>query len=342
MDLGTVLLWGHSQDVDDFRESARLAEEVGCDVIGIGDSAAGWHDLVVSLTIAGCETKSAKVMSLVTAPHLRHPSIVAGAMCSVDALTGGRAAVGISTGGSALHTIGRKKAHVDELRAYVNTVRCLCNGEPAEWDGLPLKPLKTARPIPIYISADGPKGLQLASELADGVVIQVGFDLDFVEEKLRRLRAGAEAAGRDFSELDVWGLTYGAVRDSYQEAVKDVTAFLAVNANSLQWKWAMDRVPEEYKGPLRELLTRYDTTEHVIPGGKNARLVEELGLADFLAGYYTVCGRPADIRRAADGLEQAGISCLICALPGNSDPAGTLRRFSAALVEPAGEPARSA
>lgn len=329
MQLGAVPLWG--KDLALFRRGLRVAEEVGCDVIGIGDSPGAWHDLVVSLTIAAYETQSARVMPMVTGPILRHPAVLAGSMCSLDELTGGRAALGISTGGSGLRTIGHRKANVEELRQYLEAVRSLCAGDSIVWEGCTVKALRTARPMPIYMAADGPKAVHLAGEIADGVVISVGADMDLVEEKIGWLREGAELAGRDVGELEIWGLAFGSARDTYEEAVQDVKAFLAVNAVILRPRWAMERVPEEYRGRLRELFRRYEVSEHVVAGGKNAQLVDELGLTDFLAGQNAIVGTPDSVKRTADELESRGVTRLICPMP-DSDPEGILRRFASAVL----------
>ena len=93
---------------------------------------------------------------------------------------------------------------------------------------------------------------------------------------------------------------------------------------------AMAAVPEHLKEKVRQLQQRYDVTQHTVPGGGNAQLVDELGLADFLAGRTTVAGSPAEVQDQVAGLAEAGIGTLFCALPGNADPEGTLVRFAAA------------
>ena len=192
-------------------------------------------------------------------------------------------------------------------------------------------PLVTLPPVPIYFSASGPRALALAGELADGVVLHVGPDLDSVRTKIAAVRAGAVEAGRNPAEIDIWGYSYCAVRESRAEALDDVKAFLAsAAAFGMRPAHAMAAVPEHLKEKVRELQRRYDVTQHTGPGGTNARLVDELGLADFLAGRTTVAGSPAEVRDQVAGLARAGIGTLFCALPGNTDPDGTLVRFAAA------------
>jgi len=91
----------------------------------------------------------------------------------------------------------------------------------------------------------------------------------------------------------------------------------------------MEHVPEELHAPLYELARRYDPSEHVVPGGRNAQLVEELGLLDFLGGIDTVAGTPEHVGGVLDGLAARGVSTFIANMPGQLDKLGTLERLSA-------------
>jgi 5,10-methylenetetrahydromethanopterin reductase len=329
MRLGTISLWGG--DLAAFRRQVRLAEESGYDLVGVGDSPIAFHDLYVALAIAAQETGRPLLGPLVTAPFIRHPAVTAGAISSIDELSGGRAFLGIGTGGSVTKGIGRLAAKQREIRDYLIAVRSLLRGEPIDWEGSTIEPLVRARPVPLYYSASGPRALALAGELADGVVLHVGSDLGAVRVKIAAVRAAALAAGRDPAGIDVWGYSYCAVRGSRAEALDDVKAFLAsAAAFGMRPAHAMEAVPEHLKEKVRELQRRYDVTQHTVPGGRNAQLVDELGLAEFLAGRTTVAGSPAEVQEQVAGLAEAGLDTLFCALPGNADPEGTLVRFAAA------------
>jgi hypothetical protein len=89
------------------------------------------------------------------------------------------------------------------------------------------------------------------------------------------------------------------------------------------------QIPKQYHAPLAELARRYDPTEHCVVGGANSRLPGELGLTDFLGGFDTVAGPPAEIKKVLDGLEQRGVAGFIANLPGAADKQGTLRRLAA-------------
>lgn len=330
MRLGTILLWGN--DLSRFRQQVRLAEELGYSVIGVGDSPAAWNELYVSLTVAAGEARHAVLAPMVTTPGLRHPSVTAGAMSSLHQLTGGRVVLSIGSGGSAVGSIGRKPAGQREMRAYVEAVRSLLNGDSALVDGHVAVPLQQARPVPVYMSGDGPKSLRLAGEIADGVVIGLGMSIDLVANKIAAVREGAKAAGRDPDAIDLWGLAFTSVRDDPAQAKSDITAFLAsVGGMGLKAPHMRALIPPELLPAVTELEERYDPREHVVVGGSGARMVEELGLVDFLVGLCGVTGTPAQVYDYVAKIEKLGVTNLLVPLPGSADPDGTLRRLAEAI-----------
>jgi alkanesulfonate monooxygenase SsuD/methylene tetrahydromethanopterin reductase-like flavin-dependent oxidoreductase (luciferase family) len=329
MKLGTIHLWGESLEA--FRSDVRLAEELGYDVIGIGDSPAAWHDLYASLTIAAQETTRATLAPMVTGPFIRHPLVTANAMSTLDELSGGRAKLGFAAGGSLAFAVGRGLAKLDETRAYVSALRDLMAGRPATYEGRPVSPLRHARETPIYLSALGPKTLRLAGEIADGVIMFNGSDLNLLDEKLAIVRAGAEAAGRDPKEVDVWVCGYTSIGENRAKAIEDIKAFLVVNGMALRSPEALARAPAQFRGKIDELHRRYDPTEHTVVGGKNVALMDELGLTEYLAHIDTVAGTAEEVKAILDGFEARGVSTFFLPLPGHADVAGVMRRLAQAM-----------
>lgn len=330
MQLGTIALWG--TDIDRFRGQVRLAEELGYDLIGVGDSPAAWQELFVSLTVAALETSTARLTSLVTTPHLRHPVITARAMSSVAELTGGRALLTVGSGGSAMRSVGRGSgANQQEMREFVTAARAALRGQAAEFDGRTSLPLVGVHDLPLWVSADGPKGLALAGELADGVILSVGLDLELTRSKMRIVHDAAERAGRDPRTIELTGLSFPSVRATRDEAKADVSAFLASTAGmGLKAPHMRARIPADVLPRIEEMERRYDATQHTVVGGVNARLLEELELTDFMLGLNAIVGSPEEVAAHLAALKELGISRVLVPLPGNADPEGTLRRMAAA------------
>jgi 5,10-methylenetetrahydromethanopterin reductase len=77
--------------------------------------------------------------------------------------------------------------------------------------------------IPIMIGALGPQMLQLAGELADGVVLWMSSPKHVEEIVVPNLRIGAERAGRDPSEFEIFACMFAAPgpdRASARDAVR--------------------------------------------------------------------------------------------------------------------------
>ncbi len=329
MKLGICSLWGNS--LDDFQTQIRLASDLGYELITVGDSPAGWHELYVSMTLATQLAPKARIAPLVTSPFMRHPLVSANALCSLDELSGGRVVLGLATGGSTILAVGRMPATQAEMRAEFAAYRASFTGQEFDWDGRRVKSLRFPRPVPIYYSAFGPKALALAGELADGVIIFAGHEhLDGAAAKIAAVRDAATRAGRAADKIDVWVTSYISVRPTKAQAIDDLKAFIAVNAMALRTPEALAMLPENVRPLILEFQKRYDPTEHVVVGGRNVALLDEFGLADFLQDFDTIAGPQSVATDALRRLEAMGVSTVIAALPGHADPLETIRGLAAA------------
>jgi 5,10-methylenetetrahydromethanopterin reductase len=329
MKLGTCSLWG--EDLAAYRTEIRTASELGYDVIGVGDSPAGWHELYVSLTLAALDAPNAMIVPLVTSPFMRHPLVAANALCSLQDLSGGHAALGLATGGSTILAIGNPPATQVEIRAEIAAYKALFAGEGIEWQGRPVKPLRFPRHVPIYYSAFGPKALALAGEQADGVILFAGAKhLDHLADNIAAVRAAAMAAGRDPERIDIWAISYCSVRPTYDQAINDLKAFIAVNAMAFRTPETLARVPGQFRAKVEAFQARYDPSSHVVVNGPNVALMDELGLTEFLADFDTTAGPEPMVTSVLRDLEAMGVSTFIAALPGHADPLATIRGLKAA------------
>ena len=329
MKLGICSLWGPS--LAQFRDEVRLASELGYDLISIGDSPAGWHEMVTTMTIAALAAPNARIASLVTSPFMRHPLVAANAFSSLDELAGGRAVFGFATGGSTVLAVGHMPATQAQVRTELAAYRTLFAGQSIEWEGRPVKPLRFARPVPIYYSAFGPKALAMAGEMADGVILFAGDQhLDTLAPRIAAVRDAATRAGRDADRIDIWVTSYISVRPARAAALADLKAFIAVNAMALRTPEALAMVPPNVRPLVEAFQTRYDPTEHVVVGGKNVKLMDDMGLTEFLQDFDTIAGPEAHMTDIMQKLDAMGVSTLIAALPGHGDPLVTIRGLAAA------------
>lgn len=332
MKLGICSMWGPSLDL--FRSEVQLASELGYELISIGDSPAGWHEMITSMTLAATDAPNAQIASLVTSPFMRHPLVAANAFTSLDELTDGRVVLGLATGGSTVLAVGHMPATQKQIRAELAAYRGLFAGEEIEWEGRPVKALRFARPVPIYYSAFGPKALALAGEHADGAILFAGDqNMDGIAAKIAAVRDAATKAGRNADDIDIWVTSFISVRQERSQAIDDLKAFIAVNAMALRTPEALASVPANIRPLIEAFQTRYDPTEHVVVGGKNVQLMDEMGLTEFLQDIDTITGPEAHITDVMRQLGAMGVSTLIAALPGHADPLVTIRGLATARAD---------
>ena len=311
MKFGIVSLWRDS--LDSFVKEIELAEELGYDLIGVGDSQSGYRELYVSLAVAALHSRRALIGPIVTNPVTRHPTVTASAIGAIDRLAAGRTLLGFGTGGSAVWTIGQKPAPVAEFKEYLAAVADLFRDGEAMFQGSRIEVQGLERAVPIYVSAEGPRTLALAGAVANGVILHSGTTPEAVGWCLDQIALGAEASGRDPGDIDVWMMLKASIAADRQTAVSAVAAGLAGSAHhALRYGAAEKGVPKHLLKPVAELIKRYDPAVHGVAGSANADLVDSLGLTDFLANYFGLVGTPADCASTLEGLSALGVNGVIC------------------------------
>ena len=319
-----------------FGELCAEAEERGFGWIGVADSQSVFRELYVALTLAALHTKQARVGPLVTNPRTRHLVVTASATSSVDELSGGRAVLGLGSGDSAIYTIGAPPATLCGLEESVLALRRLTAGETIESGATAWRVRRSARRVPIYLAAEGPRTLELAGRVADGVIVGMGLTPEVIALSQAAIERGARAAGRSPADIDVWWFAKTSLADRRDEAIEPIKMALAASANHA-FRFTLDGkgVPPDLHERVRGLQREYDAHHHEIAGAGNAGLTERWELTDYLADRFAIAGTPDDcaaqIRRAvAAGAHQFVITGFV------PEPRAFMRRFArevAAAVE---------
>ena len=161
----------------DFANLAVLAEKLGYSRVWIYDSAPLWEDPFVHLALAGERTERIGLATAVLIPTQRSVMAMASALATMSRISGGRFRACFGTGFTARLAIGQRAMTLHALVEYVTALRQLLAGETALVDGAPTRMLHApglaeARPVavPLWLSVFGPRGRELAAELADGII----------------------------------------------------------------------------------------------------------------------------------------------------------------------------
>ena len=304
-------------------ELARLSEELGFSHIWIGDSHLIWREAYVNLGAVAVNTSKIKLGTGVTNPLTRHPSVIASAFATVEEMAPGRCAVGIGLGDSSVETMGIKPARMDFFENAVQQMRSLfTGGEFALETGKIHLNHPVGKNIPIYVAASGPKMLELAGRIADGVIALVGIDPVYLRQARERIEAGARASGRKLEDLHIVLWVPCAVSD-LSRAKDAVKAHVArVVAHPLPF--TLDK--EEQK-VLEDIRRTYNYYQHMDQKASQAKVIP-----DWLVDKFAIAGTSEECRGTVEKIKQEGIH-QIAIIPygvGDGDRGETLKAFAAA------------
>lgn len=201
---------------------AKKVEDAGFDFMWVPDTpllAGRWRDVYMHLTCAALETKKLRLGPGVTNPITRHPVTVGSAIVTLDEVSEGRAELVVGTGYSSAYIIGRKAATLKLMRESTALWKGIFSGERTQLGGSEIE-LEPPHPdLPVYLAASGPKSLQLAGEVADGVLIMVGADPGCVQWALEHVEAGMARAGRKREDVRRMLVMTACIDDDRQRAI---------------------------------------------------------------------------------------------------------------------------
>jgi 5,10-methylenetetrahydromethanopterin reductase len=192
----------------------RIAEDLGYDSLWVTERY--FHEETFSLLgFLAAATERLRLGVGVVNPYTRHPALLAMGAATLDRISGGRLMLGMGRserfviqdrmGIPYTHPRGTLEAAVVHMRALLAGERI--NSDTADSGfhlhnvGLALHPIQT--PLPLYLAAIGPKALQLAGRVADGVVLNAYVPTAYVRYAVAEIRTAAQAAGRDPHAIDI-------------------------------------------------------------------------------------------------------------------------------------------
>jgi alkanesulfonate monooxygenase SsuD/methylene tetrahydromethanopterin reductase-like flavin-dependent oxidoreductase (luciferase family) len=175
-------------NADDYRQTselARVADELGLDVIGVQDHPyqRRFLDTFSLLAALAVQTRRIRLFPDVANLPLRPPAMLAKAASSIDILSGGRFELGLGAGSfwDAIVAMGGQRRApreaVDALEEAITVLRLCWSGDRGlQFDGehYTLRGVHSgpvpAHPIGIWLGAIGPRMLRLTGRTADGWV----------------------------------------------------------------------------------------------------------------------------------------------------------------------------
>ena len=149
----------------------------------------------------------------------------------------------------------------------------------------------------------------------------MGLIPEAIKGALEYLRLGAEEAGRRLEDLDVWWQVKWNIAENRTKAAEEIRIALAASANhafrfTLEGKY----VPPQFHQSIGRLKAQYAFSEHEVHGAnkKNAQLVDELGLRDYLAERFAIAGTVQDVVDRVEQLARLGVKQLRLSVGGRN------------------------
>jgi 5,10-methylenetetrahydromethanopterin reductase len=154
----------------------KRAEELGFARAWFYDTQLLSADMFVAMAAAAMQTSRIRLATGVLIPSNRIAPVAANALASLNALSPGRIDFGISTGFTARRSMGLGPVKLADMKEYIRVVRGLLAGETLEWAfeekrkkirflNPEVGAINIKDPIPLHISALGPRGRALTAEL---------------------------------------------------------------------------------------------------------------------------------------------------------------------------------
>ncbi len=296
---------GGVKNIDEIHQRARRAEELGYDGIFLGESHLSSIDSFQTLASCAMITKRLLLGIAVTNIVFRHPTVIAGAAASLNEISKGRAILGLGTGDGPVYSQGLKATPLKQFEEGVRLIRHLAQGQPVNFpSGQIGLGFTINQPAPIYVSAEGPKGLQLAGRCADGVILGTGFDLRVFDWAKGKIRDGTMEAARKESEVAIIAAGMLCVRDDGSEARKIVRNRIANRAHH-NFRFTYETVPPEELDSVKKFMAGFDVMKPM-----EERVAPDL-VDDYLVRRFSLAGTPKECIERIEELKAAGVEHLM-------------------------------
>ena len=239
--LGVVLAPFATLPAADFVAVARETEARGYHAAWTGE-AAGYDAITLMATIA-THTERLHVGSAVVPVQTRTPVVLGQSAATLSHLAPGRVLLGIGLSSKIIvgdwHGLAFAPS-LQQIREAVQVIRMIASGERVNFEGkfyrvknFRLAAAPPSPPVRVVLAALGPEMLELAGEIADGVVLN-WIPPETVPVSIEHLEAGAKKAGRTLGNFEIASFIRTCVTDeagAAREALaRDITGYATVDA----------------------------------------------------------------------------------------------------------------
>jgi 5,10-methylenetetrahydromethanopterin reductase len=303
-----------SHDLRDGLEYVRYAEQRGFEAAWQAESRLV-RDAIVPMAAYAAVTSRIKVGSGVINNWTRNIGLLAATFLTLDDLAPNRIICGIGAWWDPLASsvgVHRRKPStamretVDVMRRLLNMERVTFHGEFHDVEGIELDVVhgrREPRHIPIMIGATGDQMMELAGEIADGVVLNYCVPPEYNDRALELLTKGLSKSGRKLDDFDRPQLVVCSVDPDHEKAFENtkmlLCQYLAQQPHIAKASGVSDSVIQGIQAILGWPATKeqIDRAKHLVP--------------DALVDRITASGTPEEARRKVAEYRKRGATCPI-------------------------------
>jgi probable F420-dependent oxidoreductase len=195
----------------------------------------------------------------------------------LNLISGGRMQLGIGRGDSSRRVLGKKPVTVAQLEKSVKDFRDLTSRKEIDYEDRKAQLTWAGGGVPpVWVAGYGPKVLELAGRIGDGVILQFA-DPDLIEWCVSFVKKGAEAAGRDPRKIEIMSAAPVWISDDLEVGREHVRWFPALVSNhvvDLVSRYKPEELPPALTSYIRDR-GEYDYLHHCEVDSSNRNFVSD-------------------------------------------------------------------
>lgn len=284
---------------------ARLAERLGFGTYWIPEDPFYPGAFTLASAIAS-HAQSLRIGIGVVNPYTRHPVLTAMELGALEAVSGARTVLAL---GASLKSFIEGRFNIpytkpnQSLRESVDIIRRLFRGEHLSYNGqvfrtsdvsLNFKPPRSN--VPIYLGVVGPQNLELAGEIADGLLLSIMASPAYVQYAMEHVRVGAKRAGRTLEQFEIGAYFLVSISEEASAAREGLKPAIATLI-SLIGESPLFTCAGLESGEIKKFIATFAGGE--VP----VNLVE-----DWMIDTFAIAGTPEHCRRVLARLVDAGVT----------------------------------
>ncbi len=328
------------QDAHSLRDAmayVQEAERMGFEAVWQAESRLV-REATVPMAAYASVTERIKVGSGVVASWTRNPALLAATFSTLDDLAPGRILLGVGAWWDPLaRKVGiHRRRPLLQMREVVESTRALLadqkvtyQGEFVHLDGVELDYVfqeRRAKEVPIYIGATGMKMMELAGEIADGVVLNYLVSPSYNAKAMAALERGAAKAGRSVDDLDRPQLVVCSMDEDRAAALDAARELVTQYLGQQPHIMAASGVPDSLLEEVGRVLTWPATHEQVVEASKL--------VGDDIVQLICAAGTPEECVEKVNHYLANGCTCPIL-YPLGGDVSLMLEKFAPQAAAPA-------